>query len=102
MTITIGEGLQNLPYPKGYTGPARASDRAAQFQTKFDTALSEFEKLAFQTPAERAREAVLKRHGLDEKALAGLDAAPRNTIEQEIADSVRRATGAESPKSRTS
>jgi len=94
MTITIGGGMQNFAYPTGYTGPGSkpASDA---FGSTLDRALEDFKKVATQTPAERARDEVLKKHGLDEKAYTSLQADARKALDQEIADAVKRAAGVE-------
>ena len=97
MTISIGGGLRNFAYPAGYTGPARnrpaggagEAGGASDLSRAIDDLMAE----AAKTPAERARDAVLKRHGIDAKGYAALDASTRKSIDAEIAEAVKRTTG---------
>ncbi len=94
MTISIGGGMRNFAYPAGYTGPARnrqagEADSAASLSHAIDDLMAE----ATKTPAERARDAVLKRHSIDEKGYRALDADARKLIDAEIAEAVKRTVG---------
>jgi len=89
MTITIG-ALRNLPLPAGYAGPGAAQGAGT---SDFQRALEQFKETAFQAPAERARDEVLKRNGLDERSYAELSAERRRTIDQEIAEAVQAVSG---------
>jgi hypothetical protein len=94
MTISIGGGMQNFAYPAGYTGPARSKPTGeGQGTSGFSRALDDLMAEGAKTPAERAREVILKRHGLDDKAYGALGADARKAIEAEIADAVKRTVG---------
>ncbi len=62
-------------------------------KSSFDTILEDFKKLASQTPAERAAEGVLKRHGLTREHFGKLPKAEKEGIMREIDEAVRRAVG---------
>lgn len=64
------------------------SNRAGSFAN----VLEQFLKVAYQTPAERARAAVLEKHDLDEASYAALPPEKRDAIDKEIADAVRKVT----------
>ncbi|MES3100614.1 hypothetical protein [Sphingomonas faeni] len=83
MTISIsgitGVGVSSLS--SKVSGAAPTSD--------FDKILADFQKLARQTPAERAREAVLKKHNLSEDSYKSLQGPAREAIDKEIVEAVR-------------
>ena len=58
----------------------------------FANVLEQFLKVAYQTPAERARAAVLEKHDLDETSYAALPPEKRDAIDKEIAEAVRKVT----------
>lgn len=60
-------------------------------KSSFDQILAAFEKEAMATPAERARDAVLKKHHLTEDQYNKLPKTEKDPIAREIADAVRRA-----------
>lgn len=60
-------------------------------KSSFDQILAAFEKEAMATPAQRARDAVLKKHHLTEDQYSKLPKAEKDSIAREIADAVRRA-----------
>ncbi|MFB0871979.1 MULTISPECIES: hypothetical protein [unclassified Sphingobium] len=95
MTIKIGSGLQNFAFPAGYTGPSGGKQSGGvQADANLSRAIEELKEAAAKTPAERARDAVLKKHGIDEKGYNELDAAARKAIDEEIAEAVQRTVGA--------
>lgn len=85
MTSPIISSMRNLPYPTGYAGPGPAKSAPSEF----DRLLEDFQKAATQTPAERAREAVLKRHRLDEDGYKALPADQKVLIDKEVAEAVK-------------
>lgn len=94
MTIKIGSGLQNFAYPAGYTGPSGGKQSGeVQSDPNLSRAIEDLKEAAAKTPAERARDAVLKKHGIDEKGYDALDADTRKAIEEEIAEAVKRTVG---------
>lgn len=96
MTIAIGGALKNFTYPAGYSGPTR-SNRSGETQgagaSDISRAIEDLMAEATKTPAERARDAVLKKHGLDNKAYGALDADSRKIIDAEVAEAVKRTIG---------
>lgn len=58
----------------------------------FAAILEAFKKAAAQTPAERARETVLRKHEMSEEDYEALPQAKRKAIDREIADMVRKTT----------
>lgn len=75
-------------------GPGPAATRnsnAESSATDFANILKAFEEEAAKTPADRAREGVLKRHGLSEEDYRDLPPQEREQIDREIAEAVRRA-----------
>lgn len=86
MSLSIS-AMRNIAFPSGYSGPARQKSD----ESGFDLALAELKELASKTPAERARDAVLKRHGLDEKSYAEMPEDSRKLLEREMAEAVQRA-----------
>ncbi len=56
----------------------------------FDAILAAFNKAAHETPEERARDAVLKKHKLSEEDYKKLPPKEREAIDQEVAAAVRK------------
>jgi len=59
-------------------------------QQDFAKVLNDFLKEATKTPAERARDDVLTRHGLSEQDYQGLPQGQKTAIDREIAEAVQR------------
>jgi hypothetical protein len=74
-------------------GTASDTDAAA-----FENILAAFEKEAAKTPAERARDHVLKKHGLTEDSYRTLPPERKKAIDAEIATAVQRAMRADTGK----
>jgi hypothetical protein len=85
MTIAIGSA-------SGTGSTAAAFGAAKKPVADFATILENFKKAAAQTPAERAREAVLKKHDLSEADYQKLPAAKRDAIDKEVAEAVKKVT----------
>jgi len=81
-------GLVGLP-----TGDSSNDQAGATGATDFKSILAAFQKEAAKTPAERARDAVLKNHGLSEDQYMQLPPKEKDGIDREIVEAVRRATG---------
>jgi len=64
-------------------------------QSEFDKILEEFKKVASETPASRARDAVLKKHGLTEDSYKTLRGPAREAVDKEIEQAVRLAMKAQ-------
>jgi len=93
MANMIGK-MQNFPFPTGYMGPSRGKGTGeAPQDVNLARAIEDLKEAAAKTPGERARDAILERHGLDEKGYAALKAEDRKAIDEEIADAVERAMG---------
>jgi len=58
----------------------------------FEKILEGFKKAAYQTPAEKAREAVLAKHKLNEDSYQKLPADERKAIDAEIVEAVKKVT----------
>jgi Skp family chaperone for outer membrane proteins len=58
--------------------------------TSFDAILEAFKKAASETPEERARDAVLKKHNLSEDDYKKLPPKERDAIDKEVAEAVRK------------
>jgi hypothetical protein len=69
------------------SGPA-ASNGASD--TSFDSILEAFKKAASETPEERARDAVLKKHDLSEEDYKKLPPKEKDAIDKEVAEAVRK------------
>ncbi|MBX7489783.1 hypothetical protein K3177_14845 [Qipengyuania sp. GH25] len=96
MTINIGSGLKCFSYPTRYHGPARDDRPAAApgaVSSSFSRAVEEMMAEAVKTPAERARDAVIRKHGLDEQTYAALDPAGRKLLDAEIAEALKGISG---------
>lgn len=61
----------------------------------FAAILDELKKVGAQTPMERARDAVLKKHGLTDDQYNALPATDRSAIDKEIADAARKVAEAQ-------
>jgi hypothetical protein len=83
----IGNAASQI-FGGGGSGPAGRSSTAPQ--QDFAKVLNDFLKEASKTPAERARDDVLKRHGLSEQDYQGLPSDRRTAIDREIAAAVQR------------
>jgi hypothetical protein len=74
-------------------GGARAHSQSQALkpapQQVFAKVLNDFLKEATKTPAERARDDVLKRHGMSEQDYQGLPADQKKAIDQEIVAAVQ-------------
>jgi hypothetical protein len=67
-------------------------------KTAFDQILEAFKKEAARTPAERARDGVLKKHNLTEDSYRALPPEQRKAIDAEIATAAQRAMQADKGK----
>ncbi|MDF7773934.1 hypothetical protein P1X14_01635 [Sphingomonas sp. AOB5] len=81
----------------GISGTGAASDplrsrpsAKASSAASFETILESFKKAAAQTPEERVREAVLKKHDLNEADYDRLAPEKRKAIDQEVAAAVKK------------
>ena len=83
--------IDNIGGAGAAAGIATGSARTARTDDSFDAILLAFEKEAAKTPAERAREDVLKKHELTEEEYRKLPPEKREPIDREIAEAVRRA-----------
>jgi hypothetical protein len=84
----------------GITGTARGNwgagaPKPADASTDFAALLDNFRKAAFETPAERARDQVLKKHNLSEADYQKLPAKDRDAIDREIVEAVKKVTQAQ-------
>src|SRR6187402_395732 len=64
----------------------------------FDQILADFKKEAAKTPAERARDTVLKKHNLSEDGYQALPPEQKKAIDAEIAEAAARAMQADKGK----
>lgn len=71
-------------------GAPKTADPAADFASILDN----FRKAAFETPAERARDQVLKKHNLSEADYQKLPPKDRDAIDREIVEAVKKVTEA--------
>jgi hypothetical protein len=78
----------------GTSGIGASTDAAAETNgsgsTSFDAILEAFKKAASETPEERARDAVLKKHDLSEEDYKKLPPKEKEAIDKEIAEAVRK------------
>jgi acyl-CoA reductase-like NAD-dependent aldehyde dehydrogenase len=78
----------------GTTGIGTAAGAASQTNGKspadFEAILEAFKKAASETPEQRARDAVLKKHDLSEEDYKKLPPKERDAIDREIAEAVRK------------
>ncbi|MDG2532957.1 hypothetical protein P6144_04810 [Sphingomonas sp. HITSZ_GF] len=70
------------------TSGAAASNGSSDLN--FDAILEAFKKAASETPEERARDAVLKKHDLSEEDYKKLPPKEKEAIDKEIAEAVRK------------
>ena len=87
--------IDNIGGTASRANPVGAGDASAK-AAHFDEILRAFEKEAAKTPAERARDEVLKKHDLSEQEYRKLPPDKRDAIDKEIAEAVRRAYAKES------
>ena len=85
--ITALSGKASL----GSAGPAKAVSGVSAF----DQILEDLKKIAQQTPMERARAEVLKKHSMSEDDYARLPTSQRSAIDKEIAEAVRKVAEAQ-------
>lgn len=78
----------------GTTGIGAAAGAVSQTNDKsaadFEAILEAFKKAASETPEQRARDAVLKKHDLSEEDYKKLPPKERDAIDKEIAQAVRK------------
>jgi hypothetical protein len=67
-----------------------AAETNGSSSTNFDAILEAFKKAASETPEERARDAVLKKHDLSEEDYKKLPPKEKEAIDKEIAEAVRK------------
>lgn len=66
------------------------SQTSGSGDTSFEAILEAFKKAASETPEEKARDAVLKKHDLSEEDYQKLSPKERDAIDKEIAEAVRK------------
>jgi hypothetical protein len=91
MTIASAIGGIASAATSAVAGPAAAKG----VKTAFDAILDELKKVGHQTPMERARDAVLKKHDLSEAHYQALSTEQRTAIDKEIAEAVRKVAEAQ-------
>lgn len=83
----------------GQTGATGSTAKAGSTPaTSFDQILEAFKKEAAKTPAERARDQVLKTHNLTEDSYRALPPEQKKAIDAEIATAVQRVLHADKGK----
>lgn len=88
--------IDNILGASAYADGGRgAGGTAATKGESFEDILRAFKEEAAKTPADRARDEVLKKHDLSEEAYRKLPAEKRDPIDREIAEAVRRACAAD-------
>jgi hypothetical protein len=85
--------IASVPGAGSSNGPAQPP-KAADASADFASLLDNFRKAAFETPAERARDQVLKKHNLSEADYQKLPANQRDAIDREVAEAVKKVTEA--------
>jgi hypothetical protein len=93
MTISSIYGTNGGTQAQGVGGAKGATDPAA-----FEKILEAFKKEAAKTPAERARDQVLKKHNLTEDDYKRLPSDQKKAIDAEIATAVQRVMRADKGK----
>jgi hypothetical protein len=88
--------IDNIAGTGAYLSGSPATSRTGAETQSFDDVLSAFQKEAAKTPAERARDEVLKKHELSEEDYKKLPPEKRDPIDKEIVEAVRRACARES------
>lgn len=71
-------------------GTSQAAATNGSSSTSFDAILEAFKKAASETPEQRARDAVLKKHDLSEEDYKKLPPKEKEAIDKEIAEAVRK------------
>lgn len=84
-SITSIAGATGIGASTGATSQANGSSDA-----NFDAILEAFKKAASETPEQRARDAVLKKHDLSEEDYKKLPPKEKDAIDKEIAEAVRK------------
>ncbi|MEP9360512.1 hypothetical protein [Sphingomonas sp. KR3-1] len=78
----------------GSTGVGASTGATSQANgksdTSFDAILEAFKKAASETPEQRARDAVLKKHNLSEDDYKKLPPKEKDAIDKEVAEAVRK------------
>lgn len=87
--------IDNIMGSAAYLNGSPNTSRTGAKAESFDDVLRAFQEEAAKTPAERAREEVLKKHELSEDEYKKLPPEKRDPIDREIAEAVRRATARE-------
>lgn len=72
------------------SGTSQTAASNGSSDTSFDAILESFKKAAMETPEERARDAVLKKHNLSEEDYKKLPPKERDAIDKEVAEAVRK------------
>lgn len=72
------------------TSTSGAAATNGSSDTSFDSILEAFKKAASETPEERARDAVLKKHNLSEDEYKNLPPKEKDAIDKEVAEAVRK------------
>jgi len=93
MTISSIGGWNAAAQAQGVDGDGKRADPAA-----FSKILAEFRKEGAKTPAERARDAVLKQHNLTDDDYKALPSDQKKAIDAEIANAVQRVMRADKGK----
>jgi len=88
--------IDNIASTAAGSGIGPKPSGTAPSDESFADILRAFEKEAAKTPAERARDEVLKKHNLSEEDYRKLPPEKRDPIDREIAEAVRRACAKES------
>ena len=76
----------------------KAKDKGDSDPAAFEAILEAFKKEAAKTPAERARDEVLKKHNLTEDSYKALPPERKKAIDAEIATAVQRVMGTDKSK----
>lgn len=74
----------------GASATSRTAETNGSGDLNFDAILEAFRKAASETPEERARDAVLKKHDLSEEDYKKLPPREKEAIDKEIAEAVRK------------
>jgi hypothetical protein len=72
------------------TANAPANKASSSGDASFDAIFEAFKKAASETPEQRARDAVLKKHKLSEEDYKALPPKEKDAIDREIAEAVRK------------
>ena len=83
--------IDNIMGATAYLNGSPGTSRTGAKAESFDDVLRAFEKEAAKTPAERARDEVLKKHELTEDEYKKLPPEKRDAIDKEITAAVQRA-----------